>query len=304
VAKARWLDELLTWGSFPVIFGGTLAAGLIGFAHDLPRGALVGVTVLAGGLCVILLERLHAHEPRWNRSHGDFRTDASHGVVTMIALPELLRAVSFGTLFALSATLRDALGFGLWPLAWPLAIQALLAIVLTELPYYWWHRLQHESELLWRLHAVHHSAPRLYWLNAGRFHPLDTLGGYVLQAPVLILLGAPDEVLGMFLIFTGIHGIFQHANVKVRLGWLNWFVSGPELHRWHHSKTIDEANSNYGGNVILWDAVFGTRYLPEDREPPRDIGILDMPGFPPGYFAQLASPFRWKRVKEESRAQG
>ena len=33
--------------------------------------------------------------------------------------------------------------------------------------------MMHEVPWLWRFHATHHSAPRLYWLNAGRFHPLD-----------------------------------------------------------------------------------------------------------------------------------
>jgi sterol desaturase/sphingolipid hydroxylase (fatty acid hydroxylase superfamily) len=57
-------------------------------------------------------------------------------------------------------------------------------------------------------------------------------------------------------------GIFQHANVQLRLGPLNWFFSMAELHRWHHSRTVEEANHNYGQTISVWDWVFGTRYLP------------------------------------------
>ena len=292
-SKPGWLDRLLTYGSFPVVFGGAIAAGLVGFSLELPRSALVGGVVFTAALIIIALERIHPHEPSWNRSHGDVRTDASHALVTMILLPEVVRALAFASLFAASRWLTEQLGFGLWPSDWPLLVQLGLAMVLTELPYYFWHRLQHEWEPLWRLHAVHHSAPRLYWLNAARFHPLDTLGGFVFQAPVLILLGAPEAVQGLFLIFTAVHGLFQHANIDLRLGPLNWVFSMAELHRWHHSRTIDEANTNYGGNIILFDVLFGTRFLPADREPPRDIGIADMPDFPTGYVDHLLSPFRW-----------
>jgi sterol desaturase/sphingolipid hydroxylase (fatty acid hydroxylase superfamily) len=60
---------------------------------------------------------------------------------------------------------------------------------------------------------------------------------------------------------------------------------------------MEEANNNYGANVIVWDIVFGTRFLPNDREPPTDIGLADMPHFPQGFWAQLASPFRWKTIR-------
>ena len=48
--------------------------------------------------------------------------------------------------------------------------------------------------------------------------------------------------------------------------------------------------------------VFGTFLLPRDREAPAHIGIDDMPGFPAGYLAQLASPFRWRRLRRAAGA--
>jgi sterol desaturase/sphingolipid hydroxylase (fatty acid hydroxylase superfamily) len=61
-----------------------------------------------------------------------------------------------------------------------------------------------------------------------------------------------------------------------------------------------EANSNYGSNLTVWDVVFGTFFLPRNREPPAAIGIADLPHFPAGYLAQLAAPFRWSRLKTSS----
>ena len=93
-----------------------------------------------------------------------------------------------------------------------------------------------------------------------------------------------------------VHGLFQHANIDVRLGPLNWLFSMAELHRWHHSSRLAETNHNYGATLILWDVVFGTRYLPE-RSAPEVIGIPDIPNFPRGFLGQLAVPFRWAQLK-------
>ena len=57
-----------------------------------------------------------------------------------------------------------------------------------------------------------------------------------------------------------------------------------ELHRWHHSKLMHESNHNYGGNLIVWDILFGTRWLPNDRDPPEAIGMESLPGLPMGFW--------------------
>jgi len=185
----------------------------------------------------------------------------------------------------------------LWPSEWPLIAQLLLALVIGEIGTYWIHRLMHENALLWRFHAAHHSAPRLYWLNAGRFHPLDLFAQQFLALTPLVLLGADTGIIALHTLFTAAHGMFQHANVDIRLGPLNWFFSMAELHRWHHSKHIEEANTNYGANLILWDIAFGSRFLPRHRKPPTEIGIEALPDFPAGYWAHLRSPFRWKEIE-------
>jgi sterol desaturase/sphingolipid hydroxylase (fatty acid hydroxylase superfamily) len=70
-----------------------------------------------------------------------------------------------------------------------------------------------------------------------------------------------------------------------------------EPHRWHHSRTLVEANTNYGSTLLVWDLFLGTFFLPTDRERPEAIGIADLPHFPRGYLAQLAAPFRWAQLR-------
>ena len=70
------------------------------------------------------------------------------------------------------------------------------------------------------------------------------------------------------------------------------------MHR--HKRACRGANRNH--NLILWDILFGTRFLPSDRLPPDDIGITDLDAFPMTWWAQMLSPFRWARIKAESAA--
>ena len=251
------------------------------------------------GIAAVLIaaaERFMPHERTWNRSHGDARTDVFHLLVSNFGVSAVCEALLFPLGFLIAAALSKKMGIGLWPREWPLAARGLLAVVVAEFFYYWWHRLSHEIEFLWRFHSVHHSAPRLYWLNAVRFHPIDAFIGYVAQTLPLVVLGAGAPELAWHTIFLGVHGPFQHSNLYLRLGALNWIFSMAELHRWHHSPRLEEGNTNYGGNLILWDIVFQTRYLPRDRDAGRDIGVGGVTDYPQGYLGQLAAPFRWRKM--------
>ncbi|MDX1732945.1 MAG: sterol desaturase family protein [Halioglobus sp.] len=287
------------WSIFPLVIG----ASLLVTRQLIDGGAAPEVAVLwsqGGAVIVILLaERLFPYHRSWLHSHNDIRVDATHtlgaGLVTALVNPV---AVAGGVL--LGGWLATNLEGGPWPDRWPLLLQVFAALLLGELPGYWVHRWQHHWDLLWRFHSVHHSAPRLYWLNAGRFHPVDILMTYVPTYVLLGALGCSAEVLAYFGMITATHGLFQHSNIQLRLGPLNWIFSMAELHRWHHSRTLEEANTNFGQTLSVWDWIFGTRYLPADLQPPRDIGIHDLPDFPMTWWAQIAAPFRWRRVKRES----
>lgn len=292
--------SILPWLVFPVLAGGGMITAGVLIAAGVQSGMVVMAINAVAVAAIFALERFTPHHQPWSQTQQDVRTDLLHMSVSMLAVPEVARILLLGSLTTLSVWLSARVGASLWPVDAPLWIQVVMALLIAEFGSYWTHRLFHEHDALWRLHAVHHSAPRLYWLNAGRFHPLDTLISWFFGVPLLLILGCPGEPIALFLLFTAIHGMMQHANIRIRLGPLNWIFSMAELHRWHHSKTIEESNSNYGANLIFWDIVFGTRFLPSDREAPTDIGIFDMPNFPKGYLAQLLTPFRWAKTKAES----
>ncbi len=290
MSAAAWLARIVL---FPLTLLVAVGGGLWAFESG---GSEAMVVAVFGGLAVaavVLGERFLPFRSEWRVARGDVATDLCHGLVSNLLCPPLLKAA----LILLLAPLAGRFG-SLWPHDWPLVAELAMAALIAELGSYWAHRLAHERDALWRLHSTHHSAERLYWLNAGRDHPFGLALLFGCEISPLIALGAGEQVLAAYALFTVVVGLFQHANVDVRLGPLNWVFSLSELHRWHHSRDVNEANHNYGSNLIVWDVVFGTRFLP-DRPPPVNVGLSDMPDFPRSYLKQLAVPFRWRSLHSD-----
>lgn len=273
----------------PSVLAAAVVSAFVLLRAGWPMPWAVAAIDVTTAVVIALLERRWPHRRRWNESHGDVKTDVLHMVFGMIPIPILFRAASLGALFWASAWLAARVGRPVWPAHWPLPAQLLLALLVAELGQYWVHRLAHERAVLWRLHAVHHSVERLYWLNAGRFHPLDTLLQHASEMAPLVVLGVDEQVLALFTVFTSANGLLRHANIEMRTGILSWVISTADLHRWHHSVEVAESNANYGANLIVWDVVFGTRRAPA-RSGPASLG-LGRP-YPRTFLAQIAAPFR------------
>jgi sterol desaturase/sphingolipid hydroxylase (fatty acid hydroxylase superfamily) len=301
------LRRLASVSLFPLLVAAITTVAVVGSTLDLagplglPASANQGVVTFAVIACfyalVAVLERLHPYRFEWNRAAGDVRTDVLHLLVTGPGSNALFEAMFRGVALSAAMWLSARHGVHLWPDAWSPVAQLFLALLVAELGHYWFHRLSHENPWVWRLHATHHSAPRLYWLNATRFHPLDLFCLITSQTVPLVLLGPPPRTFLMYTLFAVVYGQLQHCNIDVRTGAIDWLFSTPGLHRWHHSTDPREGNANYGAILITWDIIFGTLFRPVDRAFDGRVGIGMLPNFPSGYLAQLASPFRWARIR-------
>jgi sterol desaturase/sphingolipid hydroxylase (fatty acid hydroxylase superfamily) len=265
------------WLVFPLLIGGSTIATYVALERGV--GVTVAVVVCGGAAALVigLLERWLPYAQTWRLPRRDVATDLLHLLISGLLVESLPGLVPVAS--------------AVWPVAWPAWPQLALAIVLAELLQYAMHRLHHEWRPLWRIHAVHHSALRLYWLNSTRTHPLEALLNAAVMMTPMIVLGVGAPVLALYTVFASTFRLLQHSNVDVRLGPLNWIFSMAEVHRWHHSRSLDEANANYGAITLLWDLVFRTRRVPTDRAPSLEVGLGDMPDFPTDYLAQVASPF-------------
>lgn len=177
----------------------------------------------------------------------------------------------------------------------PFLLQTLLAGLVVDLGLYTMHRLSHTVFWLWRLHAVHHGAERLYALNGERRHPLHFL---LEGTPGLLaagLLGAPPEAMACFLAVFHIHLFLQHGNLAYRAGWLRYLFAVAENHRWHHRKAHMESQVNFRGFFALWDHLFGTAFHQTGTVAADGVGIEEAPDFPTTYLSQLTYHFEANR---------
>jgi sterol desaturase/sphingolipid hydroxylase (fatty acid hydroxylase superfamily) len=176
--------------------------------------------------------------------------------------------------------------------AWPLWGRVLATLVASEVGYYWGHRLSHTIPFLWRFHAIHHSAEQMDFLVASRAHPLDLVfSRFCALVPIYVLgLAVPANLKSSQLpilvtLVTFAWGYFIHANLRWRLGPLEWLISTPGFHHWHHTRS-GPIDRNFASTLPWLDWLFGTHYLP--NELPAEYGIKAR--MPDSLTEQLAYP--------------
>jgi sterol desaturase/sphingolipid hydroxylase (fatty acid hydroxylase superfamily) len=170
----------------------------------------------------------------------------------------------------------------------PVWVQVLVFLITHDFYIYWFHRLQHNSRVLWRTHEAHHSTLDVDWLSGSRSHSVEILINQTIEFAPIILLASPEVALIKGCI-DAVWGMYIHSNVDVRSGILQYVFNGPEMHRWHHAVDDEAHNKNFGTKFAVWDWLFGTAYFPTSAKP-KGFGLGDT--FPKGYLRQHTHAFR------------
>ncbi|MHC4713237.1 MAG: sterol desaturase family protein [Planctomycetota bacterium] len=279
------------------------------------------MAIIAAGLCALflLLFGLEMAFPLRRRKRRQFRRLYVNAVITVLAFGAgwlAVRPAAMGL-----ATLNTRKPFGLVQIPGvPAPVRFVLAFLLMDYTFYWWHRVTHEWPLLWRFHNVHHFDPDLDVSTSFRFHFAEIIISTVFRAAQILVIGATP---GMFLAYQAVFlaaTMFHHGNLGMPVDLersLNLMFVTPRMHGIHHSVVRGETNSNYGSVFRWWDALHGTLVLGVAQRAIR-IGV---PGYmlPPNnqVKALLRAPFTaqkdyWKwpngrtpeRREEETAAAG
>ncbi len=134
---------------------------------------------------------------------------------------------------------------------------------------YLFHKFQHSNKFLWRTHEAHHSGKECDWLTGSRSHFLEILINQTVEfLPIFILL---DFDLAMHIVpikalLDAIFGLWIHANTKVDIGVLKYFINSPQMHQWHHSNHKEVFYANYATKFSFFDFLFKTAYLPRNSK--------------------------------------
>ena len=141
----------------------------------------------------------------------------------------------------------------------------LLAILLYDFLYYWFHRISHERQFFWGSHVVHHQSEDYNLSTALRQTSTSFATTWVFYIPCFFL-GMP---ISMFVSIASAHLIYQfwvHTQHIPKLGIFEWFMVSPSNHRVHHAQNADYIDKNYGGLLIIWDRLFGTFKAEEENQ--------------------------------------
>ncbi len=141
---------------------------------------------------------------------------------------------------------------------------AVAGIGVYEVVHYWYHRLAHRYDWLWRFaHQVHHSAEAMDAFSANYLHPVDIFMFTTWSSLVFFpLLGLTMEAAVIGGAWLGFNAMFQHANIRTPR-WLGYLVQRPESHVVHHQRGRHRYNYS---NLPVVDMVFGTFRNPESVE--------------------------------------
>lgn len=276
----------------------TLIAALLGGSRvpvegELRQGPFLGLdwfllNLIVYSVVFIPIERLFARLPEQGIFRDGWRTDLSYFFISALL-------VQVTTIL----TLKPAMVFFDWAAApaaqqWiralPGTVQFALLIVVADVTQYWVHRAFHAIPVLWRFHAVHHSAEQMDWLAGSRLHLVDVAVTRGLTYVPIYLLGFSDGPLFAYLVVVSAQATFIHANVRFTFGPLRYLVATPQFHHWHHAAEPEAIDKNFAVHLPVIDVLFGTAHMPNRW--PSAYGISGGVAPPPGYLRQLLWPLR------------
>lgn len=148
---------------------------------------LATIPVIAGyGLFALFLERWMPFEKNWVDGN-DWNLDFTYYIINY-----LIKVSAQFTLIWLSSTVA----FPQWfPTTLPFWVQVITALIIIDFFLFFVHWQSHRYEWLWKLHAIHHSSERLYFMNGDKRHALhQILEGSSPGIILCLLIGTPQPV--------------------------------------------------------------------------------------------------------------
>lgn len=253
------------------------------------------VAGLAGfGLALFLLERFVPLRAAKSRLVGRLLVNFVFSALALAAVSLLVRPAVEASFARLA---ERPFGLTHWiPLSAP--AQGVLAFLLMDLSFYYWHVLNHRVPLFWRFHNVHHLDPDLDVSTALRFHFGELAFSAGFRIAQILVIGVSPWAYAVYEVVFQANTLFQHGNVRLPIRVeraLNTLLVTPRMHGIHHSRVRRETNSNYGVVLPWWDRLHRTLGL---DVPQADVTI-GVPGYSKpednGLWNAVCHPFRRQR---------
>ncbi|PHP67966.1 C-5 sterol desaturase [Zhengella mangrovi] len=149
-----------------------------------------------------------------------------------------------------------------------------VAFIVDDLRYYWYHRIAHRVRWVWAEHVNHHSSQHYNLSTALRQSWTGQFTGMVILQTPLVLLGFHPALIAFVYGFNLLWQFWIHTETIGKM-WrpIELVFNTPSHHRVHHATNPRYLDSNYAGTLIIWDRLFGTFVEEVPEDPPR-YGIV------------------------------
>ena len=136
-------------------------------------------------------------------------------------------------------------------------------LVILDFVAYWLHRAQHQINLWWALHSLHHSQQQMTFWSDNRNHLLDDILIDAAFALVALLIGVAPAQFVTLVVAGRVVESLSHANVRISFGRFGeYLLVSPRFHRVHHAIGLGHEGSVRGCNFAVlfpvWDVLFRT----------------------------------------------
>jgi len=147
-----------------------------------------------------------------------------------------------------------------------------LAFVGLDFAGYWSHRFEHEINILWNRHIIHHSSEEYNLACALRQNVSAIFAVFFFLLVPMAVIGVPAEVVAVVAPIHLFAQFWYHTKLIHRMGWLEYVLVTPSHHRVHHAINDQYLDKNYSQIFIIWDRLFGT-FQPELEHVPAVYGV-------------------------------
>lgn len=143
-----------------------------------------------------------------------------------------------------------------------------LAFIGIDFVGYWTHRFEHEINVFWNRHVIHHSSEEFNLACALRQNVSVIFGSFFFLYVPMAIIGVPAEVVAVVAPLHLFAQFWYHTRLIDKMGFLEHIIVTPSHHRVHHAINPEYIDKNYSQIFILWDKWFGTFQEELDDVPP------------------------------------
>lgn len=229
--------------------------------------------------------------------------------IEVMRSPDTLSSLSSGT----TNTLKTVLGLSVAIVSYDWLVDHLalyqieatwlaviVVFVVKDFAGYWNHRLNHEVNIFWNRHIVHHSSEEFNLACALRQSISEVWVFFALFMLPAALLGVPTKVVAIVAPLHLFAQFWYHTRLIDKMGWLEYVLVTPSHHRVHHAINDEYIDRNYSEVFIVWDRLFGT-FQPELADTPPIYGVRKAVGTWNPFFINYMH--LWRLIQDAWRTQ-